>query len=42
MILNKTHGGGMLPWLLSLPAQSLMEFQGHTEAWLEEMAPPEN
>lgn len=42
MTLNKSHGGGMLHWLLSLPAQSLIEFQSQTAEWLEEIAPAES
>lgn len=39
MVLNKAHGGGMLRWLMGLPADSLMELQKHTAEWLDEITP---
>ncbi|WP_282568894.1 hypothetical protein [Bosea sp. BK604] len=39
MTLNKSHGGGMLEWLLGLSVEALVELQKHTAAWLDEIAP---
>lgn len=36
IVLNKVHGGGMLPWLCGLSPFALCELHRHTKAWLDD------